>query len=158
MAPTDTAFDVLRLRDLYRPDPERLALARRRQAAVWRGGRNLSVEKVPVPAIKDGEILVQVAACGLCPTDIKKIDLGLVPPPVILGHEFSGRVVSAGRGATHLSGRRVAALVSGSMKAGSHQVTWAGRDDSGRPVASGVYFYRLEAENKVLTRKMVLLK
>lgn len=78
------------------------------QAAIWRGGRNLSVEQVPVPAIKDGEILVQVAACGLCPTDIKKIDLGLVPPPVILGHEFSGRVVSAGPGATHLLGQRVA--------------------------------------------------
>ncbi len=57
-----------------------------------------------------------------------------------------------------LSGRRVASLVSGTMDAGSHQVVWTGKDDTGRSVASGVYFYRLEAEQKVLTRKMVLLK
>jgi subtilisin-like proprotein convertase family protein len=56
------------------------------------------------------------------------------------------------------SGRRVATLRSGEIEAGSHQVTWDGRDDSGREVSSGVYFYRLEAEKDVMTRKMVLLK
>ena len=57
-----------------------------------------------------------------------------------------------------LSGRRVASLVSGTMDAGNHQVVWTGKDDTGRSVASGVYFYRLEAEQKIFTRKMVLLK
>ncbi|MFH1278627.1 MAG: C25 family cysteine peptidase [Candidatus Eisenbacteria bacterium] len=57
-----------------------------------------------------------------------------------------------------ISGRRVTTLASGSMDAGSHQVVWMGRDDEGRPVSSGVYFYRLEAGEKTLTKKMVLLK
>ena len=57
-----------------------------------------------------------------------------------------------------ISGRRVATLASGSMEAGSHQIVWTGRDDHGRPVSSGVYFYRLEAGEKALTKKMVLLK
>ena len=56
------------------------------------------------------------------------------------------------------SGRRVATLRTGEIGAGSHQVTWTGRDDSGRTVSSGVYFYRLEAEENVITKKMVLLK
>ena len=66
------------------------------QAAVWQGGTGLKIETVPVPAINTGELLVQVEACGLCPTDIKKIDLALMQPPVILGHEMAGRVVAAG--------------------------------------------------------------
>ena len=37
-------------------------------------------------------------------------------------------------------------------------VTWDGRDDTGRGVASGVYLYRLEAKEFVETRKMILMK
>ena len=55
-------------------------------------------------------------------------------------------------------GRRVASLVEGFVPAGSHQVVWQGRDDSGRMVPSGVYFYRLEAPGYAETRQMVLLK
>ena len=57
-----------------------------------------------------------------------------------------------------LSGRRVATLASGSLEAGSHNIVWRGRDDSGRPVASGMYFYRLSTDEETFTRKMVLLK
>ncbi|MBN1824697.1 MAG: carboxypeptidase regulatory-like domain-containing protein [Candidatus Eisenbacteria bacterium] len=57
-----------------------------------------------------------------------------------------------------LAGRRVTTLVDRGMDAGSHDVIWTGLDSSGRSVASGIYFYRLEAENKTMTRKMVLLK
>ena len=77
------------------------------QAAVWRGGSTVCVETVPVPAIGAGELLVRVEACGLCPTDIKKIDHALVAPPVILGHELVGRVAAAGAGAAFWTGRRV---------------------------------------------------
>jgi len=77
-------------------------------ACVWRGGPRVEVETVPVPEISEGEFLVRVEACGLCPTDIKKIDMGLTEPPVILGHEMAGKVVAAGLGAEEFLGKRVA--------------------------------------------------
>ena len=58
------------------------------------------------------------------------------------------------------SGARVRTLVDGTRvpRAGGHEVVWDGRDDNGRSVASGVYFYRLEAGGIVSTRKMTMLK
>jgi hypothetical protein len=49
-------------------------------------------------------------------------------------------------------------LVRGSQPAGRHTAVWAGTDDAGRRVASGVYFYRLTAGARTATRKMVMLK
>jgi L-iditol 2-dehydrogenase len=66
------------------------------RAAVYRGKDLLSVEDLPVPKIGAGEILVKVAACGVCPTDIKKIHYGTVPPPRVFGHETAGTIVKAG--------------------------------------------------------------
>jgi len=66
------------------------------RAAVYRGPHCLSLESAPVPAISDDEILVRVHACGICGTDLKKIELGLVPPPRIFGHEIAGTVALAG--------------------------------------------------------------
>ena len=77
-------------------------------AAVWRGGSEVEIETVPVPENGEGELLVQVEACGLCPTDIKKIDLGLAEPAAILGHEMVGVVVAAGQGVEEFFGKRVA--------------------------------------------------
>lgn len=79
------------------------------RAAVYRGPNTLSVETVPVPAIGRNELLVKVAACGVCPTDIKKIQYGTVPPPRIFGHETAGTVVKVGGGASRFRiGDRVA--------------------------------------------------
>jgi len=55
-------------------------------------------------------------------------------------------------------GRRVATLLRGPMEAGRHRVDWRGRDDRGRPLASGVYFSRLAFGGRVLESKMLLLK
>jgi hypothetical protein len=55
-------------------------------------------------------------------------------------------------------GTLVRRLVSGAYPAGSHGVTWSGRDDAGIEVASGIYFYRLRALGDVVTKKMVLIK
>jgi len=55
-------------------------------------------------------------------------------------------------------GAVVRTLVSGDAAAGEHRDTWDGRDDGGRRVASGVYFYRLETADAVRSRSMVLLK
>jgi L-iditol 2-dehydrogenase len=66
------------------------------KAAVYRGPGDLRVEDVPVPEIGRGELLVRVASCGVCGTDLKKIEKGLVPPPRIFGHEIAGRVAAVG--------------------------------------------------------------
>ena len=66
------------------------------RAAVYRGPNDLRVETVPVPRIGPQELLVQVAVCGVCPTDIKKIQYGTVPPPRIFGHETAGVIVRLG--------------------------------------------------------------
>src|SRR5260370_14585095 len=58
------------------------------------------VEEVPVAEVADGEVLIKVAACGVCGTEIKKIFHAYVPPPQILGHELAGTVVAVGRGVT----------------------------------------------------------
>ncbi len=57
-----------------------------------------------------------------------------------------------------LAGRLVRTLVHDSQEAGTHQVLWRGRDQAGRTVAAGVYFYRLDAGSQVKTRRMVLAK
>jgi L-iditol 2-dehydrogenase len=66
------------------------------QAVVYRGVNDLRVETVPVPRISANELLVRVAVCGVCPTDIKKIHHGTVTPPRIFGHETAGIVVRLG--------------------------------------------------------------
>jgi len=66
------------------------------RAVVYRGANDLRVETVPVPSIGPDELLVKVAVCGVCPTDIKKIHYGTVPPPRIFGHETAGTIVRLG--------------------------------------------------------------
>jgi L-iditol 2-dehydrogenase len=66
-------------------------------AAVYKGQSVVSVEQVPIPEIGPGEILVRVEACGICHTDLKKIEYNLLAPPRIYGHETAGTVVRAGR-------------------------------------------------------------
>jgi L-iditol 2-dehydrogenase len=70
------------------------------RAVVYRGPNDLRVETIPVPRIGANELLVKVAACGVCPTDIKKIQYGTVPPPRIFGHETAGTIVKIGGGKT----------------------------------------------------------
>jgi parallel beta-helix repeat protein len=57
-----------------------------------------------------------------------------------------------------LRGRLVKTLVSEEQGAGEHIVVWDGHDESGAPVGSGVYFYRLSVGDQSVERKMVLLK
>jgi len=58
-----------------------------------------------------------------------------------------------------ISGRLVCTLLdSESQQVGSHAEPWRGRDDSGRRVASGAYFYRLNVDGEMHTAKMILVK
>jgi len=70
------------------------------RAAVYRGTPRLEVEEVRRPEPAAGEILVRVEVCGVCGTDVKKIDKALVPPPRIFGHEIAGVVAGRGAGVT----------------------------------------------------------
>ena len=80
-------------------------------AAVYRGRGKLAIESVPVPRIGPGELLVRVEACGICPTDLKKIEHDLLPPPRIYGHETAGVVVRVGDGVRRFAvGDRVVAF------------------------------------------------
>jgi len=58
----------------------------------------------------------------------------------------------------NLLGQKVTTLVDRTMPSGQHSAVWNGTDASGKPVASGVYFYRLTTGDFVQTRKMMLLK
>jgi L-iditol 2-dehydrogenase len=79
------------------------------RAVVYRGANDLRLETVPVPRIGPDELLVRVAVCGVCPTDIKKIQYGTVPPPRIFGHETAGAIVRVGsRVRQFQTGERVA--------------------------------------------------
>jgi L-iditol 2-dehydrogenase len=70
------------------------------RAGVYRDKGVVRVEEVPVPEVGSNEVLIKVAACGVCGTDIKKIFQRYVEPPQILGHELAGTVVATGPGVT----------------------------------------------------------
>ena len=70
------------------------------RAGVFREKGIVRVEEVPVPEVGPREVLIKVAACGICGTDIKKIYQRYVEPPQILGHELAGTVVAVGPGVT----------------------------------------------------------
>src|SRR5262249_57977301 len=70
------------------------------RAGVYRDKGVVRVEEVPVPEVGEREVLIKVAACGICGTDIKKIYQRYVEPPQILGHELAGTVVAIGQGVT----------------------------------------------------------
>jgi hypothetical protein len=73
--------------------------------------------------------------------------------------EFSLQVTGPVTLAIHdVMGRVVAKLVDGDRPAGSAAITWNGRDRSGAPVASGVYFARLQTANGVSRQKLVLAR
>jgi len=78
------------------------------RAVVYRGINDMRVETVPVPEIGPGELLIKVATCGICGTDLKKIHMGSHSAPRIFGHEMAGTVVQVGEGVTKYSvGERV---------------------------------------------------
>ena len=58
----------------------------------------------------------------------------------------------------NLRGEEIATLVNQTMSAGNYRAVWNGRTDDGRSVASGVYFYHLQADGFTATTKMTLLK
>jgi propanol-preferring alcohol dehydrogenase len=74
------------------------------KAAIFHAAHQpLCIEDVPTPEPRPGEVLVRVAACGVCHTDLHYLDHGtptFKAPPLILGHEIAGTVAARGAGVT----------------------------------------------------------
>ena len=68
------------------------------RAVVYHGINDMRVETVPVPRIGPGELLIKIATCGVCGTDLKKIHMGSHSAPRIFGHEMAGIVAAVGEG------------------------------------------------------------
>jgi len=58
----------------------------------------------------------------------------------------------------NIKGEKVRTLVNSEMDADTHTVVWNGMDDNSKPVASGIYFYKMKAQNYTSTKKMILMK
>ena len=78
------------------------------------------------------------------PSTLIRYAIGSTAPVEITVYDVRGRVVNR--------------LVRETKPSGSHEVTWDGRDDLGRSVESGIYFYRMRVGNSSSVRKMVLVK
>lgn len=74
------------------------------KAAVLKGPRKIELEEVPDPELGLNDVLIEVKVCGVCGSDIAYYQRGRadVPPPLILGHEFSGTIVKLGETAKKL--------------------------------------------------------
>jgi len=81
------------------------------KAIVWQGPSEMTVEERPEPGDPGaGELILQPEAVGICGSEVEGYlgHMGNRTPPLVMGHEFAGRVVAAGPGADDLEGARVA--------------------------------------------------
>lgn len=88
-----------------------------------RAGEPLRLEELPMPSPGPGQLLIEVAACGVCRTDLHIIDGELTKPklPLVLGHEIVGHVAGIGEG------------VSGFKEGDRVGVPWLGHTDGTCP-------------------------
>jgi propanol-preferring alcohol dehydrogenase len=86
------------------------AMVLRKLAPLHENDTPLELMELPVPVPKDGELLIEVAACGVCHTELDEIE-GRTPPatlPLVPGHQVVGRVEKVGgQGTRHSPGDRV---------------------------------------------------
>lgn len=79
-------------------------MGKQAKAAVCREwNKPVSVETVTVESPRRGEVMIKVAACGVCHSDLSATNGTIpLPPPLVLGHEAAGHVVEVGEGVTGL--------------------------------------------------------
>lgn len=70
------------------------------KALVMPAYNHLEVQDWPRPELGPGEVLIEVAACGICGSDVHGMDgsTGRRQPPIVMGHEAAGRIVELGPG------------------------------------------------------------
>jgi L-iditol 2-dehydrogenase len=81
-------------------------------SAVWYGVGDLRLEERPLPALGPSDVLLDVAACGVCATDLHLLDgsISLYQPPRVLGHEVGGVVRAVGGAVSHVRAGDAVAL------------------------------------------------
>jgi L-iditol 2-dehydrogenase len=72
------------------------SVPKQQRAAVYRAPDDVRTERIDVPGIGAGEVLVRVDTCGICGTDLKKIHTGSHAAPRIFGHEMAGTIAAIG--------------------------------------------------------------
>jgi 2-desacetyl-2-hydroxyethyl bacteriochlorophyllide A dehydrogenase len=71
------------------------------KAVAFKGAdKALSVQEIPTPEPGPGQLLLRVAACGICGSDLHAYQAALSPEGTVFGHEFSGEVAAVGEGVT----------------------------------------------------------
>jgi len=95
------------------PSPATNTLPTVTRAAMLYGARDLRTTEMEIPALGDDDVLVQVAAVGVCGSDMHYYDAGrngqnVLRQPTVLGHEAAGVVIAAGPASTVTVGTRVA--------------------------------------------------
>jgi L-iditol 2-dehydrogenase len=76
------------------PSPREISASM--NAAVYLGHGRVEVQSIPTPAIGLRELLIRVESCGVCHTDLKKVEYNLLTPPRVYGHETAGVVAAVG--------------------------------------------------------------
>ena len=76
-------------------------------AAVLYGKEDVKIERVPIPVLEKGEVLIRVQAALTCGTDLKVYRRGyhakMIVPPALFGHEFAGVIEETGPGVKNLN-------------------------------------------------------
>lgn len=83
------------------------------------------------------------------------------PNPVMHGTELAFQIEKSSHATLKvydLTGKLVRTVINGSLPAGSHTAKWDARDETGKPVSSGVYFYRLESAGLTATKKLIVTR
>ncbi len=107
------------------------------------------------------KVTVSVTAANASPVPTKYALLQNYPNPFNPSTQIAYALPTSGNVSLtiyNILGQSVNTLVNGYREAGAYQETWDGTDNHGSTVASGIYFYRIQADNFVATKKMTLLK
>lgn len=110
----------------------------------------LELADLPMPEPGPGEVLIEVAACGVCHTELDEIEGRTAPPrlPVVLGHEIVGRVSALGKGVDrHREGDRVGVGWIHHSDGGPEENLSAAFRATGRDVNGGYAEYLTVPEN-----------
>ena len=73
------------------------------QVGRLQGTCSIEADQAAMPVAGPGDVVIQVAACGICGSDLSFYRHGSAPAGAILGHEFSGRVIAMGDGVQGVS-------------------------------------------------------
>jgi D-arabinose 1-dehydrogenase-like Zn-dependent alcohol dehydrogenase len=105
-------------------------------AVLYEARSQLKIEELEAPVPNDDDVLIKVAACGVCHTDLKVVEgRNRLNPPTILGHEVSGTIEQVGAGCKGLFKEGDRVIIGMRYKCGRCRYCLAGRENlcSNRP-------------------------